>query len=224
MAYSLRSRRDPSSHFVETQTDTPVTNPTDSQITANLPQAVPTQLELKWDLAQPTILTNPILPTPELLPTASSKPEVAFTTADSNIKGPARVDPALQTLATLSAEFGPQNIPINLPEVAPVQASTSFPGGDDTIPPFLSANELGPSPTVSGREPISIRSTYNQTHPESQPLHTSLQLSSTISLDDSWKTSKTIGTTLVSETVGIFFHWLKNGGGNRIWKSSVLKL
>jgi len=158
MAYSLRSRRNLTLHLDDTQTDTPVTNPTDSQITANLPQAVPIQLELQQDITLPTTLTNPTFPTPEPLQTASSKPEVEFASADSNITGPVRVDPALQTRATLSAEFGPQNNPTNLQEVVHAQASTSLPGGDDIIPPSPSADELGPSPTVTGREPISIPS------------------------------------------------------------------
>ena len=102
MAYSLRSRSDLSLNLDEAQTDTPVTSQTGSQITANFPQAVPTQLELQQDLTLPTILTNPTFSTSELLQTTTSKPEVEFASADSNITGPARVDPALRTLATQS--------------------------------------------------------------------------------------------------------------------------
>jgi len=113
MAYSLRSKRIPSLHLTEGQTDPSVSHPTEFLTTANFPQAVPHQLDQPQDSTLPTILTDQTFSTPEPLQTATSKPEVETTSTVSNITGPTRVDPAHQNLATLSAEFSPPKHPYN---------------------------------------------------------------------------------------------------------------
>ena len=78
-------------------------------------------------------------------------------------------------------------------------ASTSLPGGDDTIPPFPSADKSGPSATITGRETTLIPPPYAQVAAELQPLLSLLQPSSILSSDDSSKTTKAPGTTLVPD-------------------------
>jgi len=192
MAYSLRSQREPSPHLTEEQTDTSVINPTEFQTTANLPQAVPHQLEQPQDSSLPTFLTNQTSSTPELTPTPTLKPEVEITTPYSHTIGPTRVDPAVQSLATLSAEFSPLITPTALQEVAPAEASAFTPRSGSIATLVPSADELGPYPTVISREP------FSQIHSEYLLLYTPVELPSTTTLDNSWKTSHTTGTTMSS--------------------------
>jgi len=99
MAYQLRSRKDPASTETQEQTDTPVGNPTEIQVTTpSQAMFVPPQLSEIEHTAPPVTEASP----PQTTLGISTKPEtVSISQLDT--EGPTRLDPGLG-LATLSVE------------------------------------------------------------------------------------------------------------------------
>jgi len=95
MAYQLRSRRDPVTTESQEHTDTPVSNPTEQQVTTqSQTMFVPPQLSEIQHVALPTSEANQT----QTISDISAKPETE-TTQQLETVGPTRLDPGLGSAA-----------------------------------------------------------------------------------------------------------------------------
>jgi len=130
MAYSLRSRKYLSSPGLQEQTDTPVSNLTEHQVTtqSQIP-LVPRELSEMQSAILPTQEANPIQFTSDI----SAKPDMESYTQQETT-GPIRLDPGLISSATLLAGIPSASTHINTQELAPTQASAFVPQSTDLLP------------------------------------------------------------------------------------------
>jgi len=185
MAYQLRSRKDPATTETQEQTDTPVGNPTEIQVTTSsqttfvLPQLSETQ-HMALPISEASLS--------QVMSDISTKPETA-TTPQLDTEGPTRLDPGLGS-AVLSAGTSLTGIHITTQQLVPAQASAV------TSHQYPLADTVGPPSTVITSRDISL--TGNQT---SQLDETIYSTSSHI-LHDSQEVKQTAqaGTTYISSS------------------------
>jgi len=145
MAYQLRSRKDPATTETQEQTDTPVGNPTETQVTT-LSQAmfVPPLLSEQEHIALPIAEASP----PQIMSNISTKPETV-TNPQLDAEGPTRLDPGLGS-ATLSVGTAFTGTHSTTQQLAPAQASASI------SYQYLPADTVGPPSAVIASCDISL--------------------------------------------------------------------
>jgi len=188
MANQLRSRKDLATTDSQEQTDIPVSNLTEQQVTTQSQTLfVPPQLSETQSVALPTSEDNQT----QFISDTSLKPEMETTTPLDTL-GPTRQDPGLDS-AALSARTPLAGTHTTFQELAPAQASAFSPQGTGTaIQPHSLAEEVGPPSSVVGSRDIS------QIASQTPYIHASIETSSLFSSHDSQEViTNTAGTTRV---------------------------
>jgi len=181
MAYQLRSRKDPASLESQEQTDTPVGNLTETQVTTlSQTMFVPPQLSETEHVALPVTEAD----LTQTLSDVPSKPEIVAT-PPLDIEGPTRLDPGLGSAAlSVGATLTGAHVTAQQLVTAHASAVISY-----QCPP---ADTVGPpSAVIAGRDAAFIG---NQT----QQLYGTIDTLSLSLLHDSQEVKHTIqaGTTL----------------------------
>jgi len=190
MAYQLRSRKDLATTDSQEQTDIPVSNLTEQQVTTQSQTLlVPLQLSETQSVALPTSEANQ----PRFISDTSAKPEMETITPLDTV-GPTRQDPGLDS-AALSARLPLAGTPTTSQDLAPAQASAfSLQSTDIVTQPYTLAKKVGlPSSVVDSRDISLIAS-------QTQHIHASIETSSLFSSHDSQevKQTKQAGTTILA--------------------------